>query len=77
MTAEEKAIYKPKARQVLFDYVNKLGYPNLRNEEIMQHLPNMWRSLEENELMHSGFTYQMFLNVANEQFFIALISGGR
>lgn len=77
MTEEEKTVYKEKANQVLFDYVNSLGYPNITNEQIMQEIPNMWRQLEEHNLMLPGFTYQMFQNIVNEQFFIALIKGGR
>ena len=77
MTPLEKEEYLKKANKVLFEYVNSIGYPNILNDIIMQQIPNMWRALEENGLMRSGFTYQMFQNIVNEQFFMALIRGGR
>ena len=77
MTPAEKAEYKQKASNVLFVYVNSIGYPNITNETIMQYIPQMWEVLELAGLMRAGFTYQMFQNTINDQFFIALIKGGR
>jgi hypothetical protein len=77
MTPQEKAEYKIKAKQVIFDYITKAGYPNITNDQIMQHLPNMYRALGDNNLLLPGLSYNIFQQIANEQFFIALISGGR
>jgi len=77
MTPQEKTEYKQKANDVLFTYIRSVGYPNISNEDIMQHIPRMWAALEDAGLMRAGFTFQMFQNIINEQFFMALIKGGR
>lgn len=58
MTREE---YKEKCRAVLIEYLTSKGWPKLNREQIRGELPNMYRKLEENNLIMFGLNYQNFI----------------
>ena len=69
MTKEEKLEWKKQALIIIDKHLlEKLGYPNCTNHDIMSEVSNLWRLLEENKLIKPGMTYQGFFNEAQREF---------
>lgn len=51
------------------------GYPNISNEEIMAILPRLWTVVADLVPKDSGFGYQEFLMVAQQEYVKAQIEG--
>lgn len=71
--AEEKQQYKKEVKQALENYLAQFGYPNMQKEEIMSHLPDMYRTLEEKGLVKYGLNFQIFKAIAETKFIEALM----
>lgn len=75
MTPEQKAEYKQEVKTALYEYLEINNLIESRNDEIMSHLQNMYRHLEEKNLIKYGLTFPFFASMANDAFMMALIRG--
>jgi hypothetical protein len=75
MKPEEKTQYKAEVQAALYEYLKNNNLMQSRNEDVMSHLPNMYRHLEEKGLIKFGLTWAFFQNSANDAFMMALMRG--
>lgn len=68
MTAQEKLQYKTEVKAALEEYLVKNNIKDADPVIIMQHLPNMYRHLEDKSLIKYGLNWQLFNRFAQEQF---------
>jgi hypothetical protein len=59
MTPEQVG-YRDEVKKVLIEFLTQFGYPDMTLQEVMSHLPNMYRTLEEKQLVKYGLTWQLF-----------------
>lgn len=64
----EKKKYKEDCKKVIIDYLTTIGYPDISNEKIMQELTNIYRALEENNLVRYGLTFQKFHSIIEQEY---------
>jgi hypothetical protein len=68
MTAEQKAEYKKEVREAINQFLKANSLTNSEPQVIMTHLVNMYRHLEDKNLVKYGLTYQLFNKFAQESF---------
>lgn len=76
MTAEQKVEYKKEVKEALDSYLSANNLTNQPSQVIIQHLPNMYRHLEDKNLIKYGLTYQLFNRFAQEAFIFAQFMTG-
>jgi len=68
MTPEQKAEYKKEVKEALDQYLTTHNIKDADPQIIMQHLVNMYRHLEDKNLIKYGLTFQSFNRYAQESF---------
>jgi hypothetical protein len=68
MTAEQKAEYKKEVKEAINQFLKANSLTNSEPQVIMTHLVNMYRHLEDKNLVKYGLTYQLFNKFAQESF---------
>lgn len=75
MTQNEIVEYKQKVRSLLKEYIfNKFGN-QYENRQIMEILPELWKLLEDNNLVLPGLNYNTFVHYAHSQYLFAEFNG--
>lgn len=64
-----------KTKAAFTEYLTRIGYPNITNEQIMEELPNLFRFLDSKDLIPQKMTFQMFQQIATQRYFIAKFTG--
>lgn len=59
-----RAEHKAKAKAVMLEYLTRLGYPKMSDDEIFMHLPGLWETLRAHQLIPRGYTWQNFQDAA-------------
>lgn len=62
-TNEQKA----KIRKVMIDHLKSKGYPNMTSKEILAELKPMWVKLGNLGLLHKGWRYDEFVEIAHAE----------
>jgi hypothetical protein len=68
MTPEQKAEYKKEVKEALDEFLKTNSLTNAEPQVIMSHLQNMYRHLEDKNLIKYGLTFQSFNRYAQESF---------
>lgn len=68
MTAEQKAEYKKEVKEALDQFLKNNSLTDAEPQVIMSHLQNMYRHLEDKNLIKYGLTFQAFNRFAQEAF---------
>ena len=71
MTPEQKTQYKNKVSIALKAYLKINKIEDAEPEIIMQHLQNMYRFLEDQNLIEHGLTYASFVGFAQQAYVMA------
>ena len=75
MTVEQKAEYKKEVKEALDEFLKNNSLTNADPQVIMSHLPNMYRHLEDKNLIKYGLTFQAFNRFAQESFVYSQMMG--
>lgn len=70
MTIEEKTEHKDKMLAVLKKYIFDTFGSQYVNLQVLQHLPQMWALLQQNNLVLPGMTYELFARSAHGQYML-------
>lgn len=71
MTPEQKTEYKKQVKEVMDKYIKDNGLETVSKEIVMQHLQNMYRKLEDSNLIQYGLDYAKFVGFAQQAFIMA------
>lgn len=58
---------KAQIRQVMIAHLKSKGYPNMTSKEILAELKPMWVKLGNLGLLHAGWTYEQFVEIAHAE----------
>lgn len=58
---------KAQIRKVMIDHLKSKGYPNMTSAEILAELKPMWTKLGTLGLLHPGWTYDQFVEIAHAE----------
>lgn len=65
--SEEIKARKAQIRKVMIDHLKAKGYPNMTSKEIMGELKPMWNKLGALGLLHPGWKYGEFVEIAHAE----------
>lgn len=57
-----------KIKEVLINHLKQFGYPNMEPEVVLNELKNMYRELENQNLIPTGMRFEDFSIAAHQQY---------